>query len=31
MSVQIIHTAIGFLFFAVWAIVGQIMVGDRQR
>lgn len=30
MSVELLHFAIDFAFITVWAIVGQIIVGDRR-
>ncbi len=29
MSVEIIHAVMGFLFFGVWFLVGQILAGDH--
>lgn len=29
MSIEFIHTALSFLFLAVWTVIGQIMVSDR--
>jgi hypothetical protein len=29
MSIDLLHSVIGFTFLAVWAMVGQIVVTDR--
>lgn len=30
MPVEMLHLGIDFAFIAVWAIVGQIIIGDRR-
>lgn len=30
MSIDLVHSMIGLTFLAVWAMVGQIVVGDRM-
>lgn len=30
MPVELLHLGIDFAFIAVWAIVGQIIIGDRR-
>jgi hypothetical protein len=30
MSIDLMHSMIGLTFLAVWAMVGQIVVGDRM-
>lgn len=29
MTIELLHTAMGFTFFVLWALIGQIAVSER--